>query len=71
MKDFLRQTLEVGDTVILVVPGYRSLTKGKIVRFTKRYVFINFGNPWPGSAVGGEIKQEPQQIVKIPLPEVN
>ncbi len=40
MKDFLGKELEVGDSVIYIEPGYKNLTKGKILKITDKRVRI-------------------------------
>lgn len=66
MKDFLEQELNVGDTVVLILPGYRELTKGTIVRFTKCFVIVLYRKPWGGVHDGNtEVKQTPNQLVKV------
>ena len=64
MKDILGKDLNVGDTVIIIVPNYRELAKGIIIRFTKQYVFVQYETRmYKGQIL--EIKQRPDQLVKI------
>ena len=62
MEDFLGNKLEVGDPVVFITPGYRDFSKGKILRFTKCYVFIEKEKQ---SKFDKEIKQFPNQLIKI------
>lgn len=67
MKDFLDQELEVGDHVILILPGYRELVSGVVLRFTKCFAIVLYRRPWGGVRDGNtEIKQNPKQLVKVP-----
>ena len=61
MKDFLGNTLAVGDTVVLIRPQYRELVKAKIIRFTAKFVFLEYTLRNDIQ----EIKQTPDQLVKI------
>lgn len=58
MKDYLGNDLQVGDEVVYVELGYRNFKKGKIARFTAKFVFIKEGKSM-------EIKQKPEQLIKI------
>lgn len=40
MKDFIGQKLEVGDTVAVTEPNYRSLVKATVLRFTPQRVVV-------------------------------
>lgn len=62
MKDFLGHTLKVDDSVVLMLPGYRDLVKGKITGFTKMYVKVSF-NDYYGKEMS--IRQLPKQLVKF------
>lgn len=63
MKDFLGNELNIGDTVVMIMPGYRSLVKSTILRFTKCYVILDLRNfPY---VYNDEIKQFPDQMIKI------
>lgn len=67
MKDFLGKDLQVGDSVVLVIPGYRGYVVGVIEKFTKCYAFVSFPKPWSGACVGGgdPIKQNPSQLIRL------
>lgn len=60
MKDFLGNDLAVGDMVVMIRPHYRELVKAKIIRFTKCYVILEYAGSYKG-----EIKQTPDQMIKI------
>lgn len=62
MNDFLGKPLEIGDEVVFIEPGYRSLKKGKIVKITKCFVFISEPNTWIKEKV---VRREPQTVIKI------
>jgi hypothetical protein len=68
MKDFLGNTVEVGDTVIFSLPNYRyTLIKGTVTKITKCYFFIEYLNPAMGSTnYYSKVKQDPSQVVKAP-----
>ena len=63
MKDFLGEDLSIGDTVVMIRPGYRELVKAKIERFTKHYVFLKYIPHF--SNIEDEIKQTPNQMIRI------
>jgi hypothetical protein len=46
MKDFLNRDVEVGDSVIIMAPGYRSLVLGRIVALTPKNVRVGYMNTW-------------------------
>ena len=64
MLDYLKQTLEVGDKVVYIMPGYREFQTGVVERFTPRNVIISTGRD---GLYGphGTIKQESHQLLKI------
>jgi hypothetical protein len=64
MKDFLGNNLEVGDIVVMMRPNYRELIKAKILRFTKCFAVLSYKTY---SDYDDEIKQDPRQLIKIPL----
>ena len=43
-KDAAKRILQVGDTVAFVVPNYRTMSIGKIIKFTPKMVTIEHGN---------------------------
>lgn len=62
MKDFLGNTLEVGDEVVFMRLNYRDLMKGKVVAFTPKNVRLG----WKSKTYGEETCiQDPRQVVKI------
>lgn len=63
MKDFLGQELAVGDTVVAVELGYRSLKKVSVVALTPTKVRLS--DRW-GLGSDSTWLQEPRQIVKVP-----
>lgn len=64
MKDYLGKELAVDDTVVLITPGYRDFTKGKIIRFTPQYAIVKMPDSvrWSG---GDGIKQQGYQLIKV------
>ena len=68
MKDFLGNTIEVGDTVIFTLPNYRyTLTRGVVTKITNCFFFIEYINPAMGSSEHySQVKQGPSQVVKAP-----
>jgi hypothetical protein len=42
MKDFIGRELAEGDFVAMMLPGYRSLVLGKIVKFTPKKVRVAY-----------------------------
>lgn len=66
MKDFLNNDLAIGDTVVLMVPNYRSFVKGKIFEFTPKQVRVEYTNTWNyGNGLRYEILQYPSQLIKV------
>lgn len=63
MIDFLGNSLNIGNRVIYIMPGYREYKTGYIKRFTKKLVIIDLDNEYSGTM--GEIKQYPIQLIKI------
>lgn len=59
MKDFLGKELSIGDEVVAIRLRYKALDKGKVVRFTDKMVILECEKHFR------ELKQFPQQIVKI------
>lgn len=66
-KDFLGKELAIGDTVILVAPGYRHLCKATIIAFTPKQVRVEYSNTWNHGDEGyvQQIIQLPSQLVRI------
>lgn len=60
MKDYLGQTLAVGDIVVIMAFGYREFSKAQVVGFTKMQVRVKrFGS--------NSLKlQYPTMMIKIP-----
>jgi hypothetical protein len=67
-KDFLKNELAIGDTVVLIAPNYRHLVKAKIIAFTAKNVRVEFNNTWNHGPKGDiqQVLQSPDQLVKIP-----
>jgi hypothetical protein len=65
MNDYLGKELAVGDTIIMITPGYRDFTKGKIVRFTPQYAIIEMPKTVRWSGYPNGIKQQGYQLIKI------
>lgn len=43
-KDAAKRILRIGDTVAFVVPNYKTMAIGKIVKFTPKMVTIEYDN---------------------------
>jgi hypothetical protein len=54
-KDYLGQSLSVGDTVVIIQPNGRNFDTSTIARFTKCYVILVDG-----------YKHKPHQVIKRP-----
>ena len=48
-KDFLGWIIDIGDIVIMMLPKYRSLIKGKVTKLTAKMAFIDHQAPGHGS----------------------
>lgn len=59
-KDFLGNTLNVGDEVVYADLKYRELKRSKIIKMTDKTVFLEYSHSWRDS-----IKQSPSQLIKI------
>ena len=64
-KDKLGQKLVLGDDIIYIKPNYRSLSIGKILRFTTKMLILSKERLKP--ATNAELKQFPDQVVKITI----
>lgn len=64
MKDFLKQELNAGDLVVIMMPRYRDFLVAKVVAFTEKKVRVSYREP---DGYGGEIMLWPTQLVKIKL----
>ncbi|KQW02228.1 hypothetical protein [Rhizobacter sp. Root1221] len=67
MKDVAGQELAVGDSVAIAVTGYRTMTVGRITRFTPKGMKVVFKKPW-GSYGEEETFRDPQMVAKVPSP---
>lgn len=65
MKDFLGNELNVGDEVVSIELGYKSLYRTKIVKITAKTIFVL--SPWHSysSYVPPPIKRTSNQVVKV------
>lgn len=68
MKDFLDRELSNDDSVIMIKPGYRDFTLARVIGFTAQYVKIVLKAPGTNST--REMKQKPEQLVKVDGPEL-
>lgn len=65
MRDFLKRELALDDYVVFITPSYsaspsyRSLTLGKIIRFTNTMCVVSYNK---GRT---ELRQQPDQLVKV------
>jgi hypothetical protein len=67
MKDFLKRDLEIGDSVIIMEPGYRNFVIGQIVLFTPKNVRIRYVR---NSIYTEDIVVEPHRIIKLIGPDL-
>lgn len=67
MKDFLLRNLEVNDSVVMMMPRYRTLVVGRILHFSKKMVRVRYKNLY-GSF--DEISRKPADLVKVDGPEL-
>ena len=65
MKDFLGNTLEIGDEVVLTAPQYRHFTKATIIAFTPKKIRVEYMNTWNHQAPGyrSEYLSEPDFLI--------
>jgi hypothetical protein len=72
MNDFLGRPLELGDSVIIIAPRYRSLVLARIIGFTPRNVRVCYMNTWNYGKDGlyEELLQSPGQLVKVDGPDL-
>ena len=72
MKDFLGRTLELGDSVIVIAPGYRHFVLARVIHFTPKQVRVSFMNTWNFSGEGyyTELLQGPGQLTKVDGPDL-
>ena len=67
-KDFIGRLLEIGDSVIMITPGYRDLTLARVIKFTPQKVRVVLKHP--GSNSTKEMVQDSTQLVKVDGPEL-
>lgn len=72
MKDFVGRPLELGDSVVVMAPGYRHLVMAKVIDFTPRSVRVAFMNTWNFGKTGmyTELMQSPDALVKVDGPDL-
>ncbi len=46
MKDFMKKTIQIGDSVAFYAPGYRMFCLGKVIAFTPKKVRVEYNNHW-------------------------
>ena len=61
MKDFLGKELQIGDSVVVVVPNYREFVLEQVVAFTPKKVRVVYDNR-DGKQ---DLIQDPYQLVKV------
>lgn len=61
-RDFLGNVFNVGDTVLIIEPGYRNMVKAKVIRLTDKMAFLTYNR---GQGYESEIKQFHYQVVCI------
>lgn len=64
MKDFLGNDINVGDNIVLIMPNYRSLTKGVVKSMSAKMIVVEHDHP-NISNHKTETKQFPEQVIKI------
>lgn len=62
-KDFLGNPIALGDTVVLIIPNYRSLAKGRVTRLTPEFVIVEYDNNISRKCT--RIKQKGEQLVVV------
>ena len=71
MKDFLGRDLELGDSVIVIAPGYRHFVLARVIAFTPKQVRVSFMNTWNFSdGYYTELLQGPSQLTKVDGPDL-
>jgi len=68
VKDFLDRELSLDDSVIMITPGYRDFSLARVIGFTPQYVKVVLKSPGTNST--REMKQKPEQLVKVDGPEL-
>lgn len=71
MKDFLGFELALGDSVIIMAPGYRHFALARVIKFTPTSVRVSFMNTWNYAKPGyyTELLQSPSQLTKVDGPD--
>lgn len=64
--DFLEQKIEIGDEVVFVTPGYRSLCIGKVITKAPKSCQIEYLNDWNYTGRKEVVRQGYCQIIKSP-----
>ncbi len=68
MEDFLKRKLEIGDSVIFLVPNQRFLVLGRVINFGKVQVRIQYMKP--GYQDPKEVSRYPSEVVRVDGPEL-
>lgn len=64
--DKLGNQLYLGDKVVFIAPGYRTLVVGEIITFNKSMITIEYVNDWNYCDGRTEtLRQKPDQVIKI------
>lgn len=67
MKDFLGHPLAIGDAVVFIAPGYRSMVLGLVVAFTAKKVRLEYVNDWNYAKPGLKLQllQDSDQLARV------
>lgn len=71
MQDFLKREIAINDSVITIIPGYRNLVLGRVIRISPKTVRVQYSVPF-GYRKGEvkEVSRDPADVVKVDGPEL-
>lgn len=71
MQDFLKREIAIDDSVIMIIPGYRNLVLGRVIRISPKTVRVQYSVPF-GYRKGEvkEVSRAPEDVVKVDGPEL-
>lgn len=71
MQDFLKREITIGDSVIMIIPRYRNLVLGRVIKISPKTVSVQYSVPF-GYRKGEvkEVSRVPEDVVKVDGPEL-
>lgn len=71
MKDFLNREIDVDDSVIMIIPGFRNLVLGRVIRIGPKTVRVQYTAPFGYNKDEiFEVSRAPRDVVKVDGPDL-